>query len=595
MIHYKIQPSNPAAHVYSVTVSIPDPAAQGQRVYLPSWIPGSYMIRDFSRNIVSISAFGDGQPVELHKLDKASWQAPAGLNSLTIQCEVYAWDLSVRAAHLDCTHAFFNGTSVFLGVEGQEDQFIELTIEAPSGEAYTRWELATGLTPLDVDERRFGVYQAADYDELIDHPVEMGTFERVEFVACGVKHELVLTGRYHTDTARIASDLARICETQIRFFGEPAPVEQYLFLVMVVGDGYGGLEHRNSTALLVSRSTLPVPGDSSISDGYLQFLGLCSHEYFHTWNVKRIKPAQFIPYQLKQESYTRLLWFFEGMTSYYDDLMLLRCGLIDQSRYLSLLSKTITRVQRGAGRLRQSVAESSFDAWHKFYKQDENAPNAIVSYYAKGALVAMCLDAKMRDVSNHTRSLDTLMHTLWSRWLKDRAGIDEHEPERVASELCNKNLTDFLEPLIYGCSELPLTWAVTVLGLECEWRQRTSMSDTGGESATSKDTYCWFGANVVSAPGGVKITHVFNDYCAESAGLAAGDVIVAIDHCAINLSDLDSVLQRYSTVGKVVIHYFRHQELCQTELRVVTGPRDTCSLKVAVPDTTNQWLYSVTV
>jgi len=257
---------------------------------------------------------------------------------------------------LDRSHGFFNGTSVFLQLRGRDQEPVTVAIEAPTHPECQDWNVATAMQGIELDDNGFGLYRAENYDELIDHPVEMGAFERIEFLAGGVPHEIVLTGAGLCDHERLAADLKRICEYQIDFFGGTAPMERYLFLVMVVGSGYGGLEHRASTALLVTREHLPSPGLEKIEDRYLEFLGLCSHEYFHTWNVKRIKPARFVPYQLDAESPTRLLWFFEGVTSYYDDLFLVRCGLIDTKRYLNLLIKTLTRVHRGAGRHLQSVS-----------------------------------------------------------------------------------------------------------------------------------------------------------------------------------------------------------------------------------------------
>ncbi|NMG05232.1 peptidase M61, partial [Azoarcus taiwanensis] len=367
-IRYTIVPSHPEAHLFRVTCTVTEPDPRGQRFSLPAWIPGSYMIREFSRNIVTIRAEAGGKPVRLTKLDKHTWQAarvPAG-RALTVEYEVYAWDLSVRAAHLDPTHGFFNGTSVFLAVEGQTDRACEVEIHRPNGKAYADWKVATTL-PVAKGEKGaakalgFGLYRAADYDELVDHPVEMGTFTHTTFKAGGVKHEVVLTGQHDCDTGRLCKDLAKICAWQIELFGKPAPVDRYVFMTMVVGDGYGGLEHRASTALMASRKDLPWRGMKGLPDDYKRYLGLCSHEYFHTWNVKRIKPAAFVPYDLAQENYTRLLWLFEGFTSYYDDLALVRSGVIGVDDYLALLSKTASNVMRGAGRLKQSVAESSFD------------------------------------------------------------------------------------------------------------------------------------------------------------------------------------------------------------------------------------------
>ena len=555
------------------------------------------MIRDFSRNIVTIAAQSDGDDVELAKVDKSTWQAPAGLTQLTVTYRVYAWDLSVRAAHVDRTHAFFNGTSVFLSAVGFESKEQRVHLQRPAKDTGGVFEVATTLPTADVDDAGFGWYQTVDYDELIDHPVEIGTFKRLSFEACGVPHDVVFTGACHFDEQRVVDDLLRICEHEIGFFGEPAPYSHYVFLVMVVDAGYGGLEHRASTALMITRNNLPVSGNAEVSDKYLDFLGLCSHEYFHNWNVKRIKPARFVPYELQAESYTQLLWFFEGMTSYYDDLILVRSGLIDIKRYLGVLSKTLTRVQRGAGRETQSVTDSSFDAWHKFYKQDENAPNAIVSYYAKGALVALCLDSLMRQHTDNKVSLDTLMLTLWQRWLDSGGqGIGEQEPQAlVASLIGNDSLTGFFNAALYGTDDLPLKDTLSYLGVQLEWMTRLSADDVGGmrkssTPATAKSPSPWLGAAVKDASGGVVITHVMNGSPAERAGLAASDVLIAMAGFSVSKSELEVLLERFSDQPSIAIHYFRLGQLHQSELAIEIAPKDTAVLTVIDDVALDEWL-----
>jgi predicted metalloprotease with PDZ domain len=333
-------------------------------------------------------------------------------------------------------------------------------IRPPKGLEDARWRVATSL-PEAAGEKGaaerygFGLYRADSYDDLIDHPVEMGTFTLGEFEACGVPHAVAITGRHDCDMGRLLADLKPVCERQIRLFGEPAPMSRYVFLTTAVGDGYGGLEHRASTALLCSRADLPHVGMDEATDGYRQFLGLCSHEYFHTWNVKRIKPAAFVPYRLAEENYTRLLWAFEGFTSYYDDLMLVRSQRIGLDDYLKLLAKTITQVHKGSGRHKQSVAESSFEAWTKYYRQDENSPNAIVSYYTKGALVALLLDLRLRAESHGARSLDTLMQALWQRHGQTGIGVAEDGIFALAAELGGEALAGWLQELVEGTAELP--------------------------------------------------------------------------------------------------------------------------------------------
>jgi len=601
--HYRVSFSEASAHLIDVTLTVSAPASEGQILRLPNWIPGSYMIRDFSRNIVRLSATSAGRSVALEKLDKSSWQAEENLAELIVNYTVYAWDLSVRAAHVDQTHAFFNGTSVFLSVDGQEQSEHKVSIERPLNDTAALFELSTTLKPDTVDAAGFGSYTAPDYDELIDHPVEIGTFKRLEFLACGVKHEVVLTGDCFFDEQRVVDDLTKICEYQINFFGAPAPVEHYVFMVMVVDAGYGGLEHRASTALMITRDNLPISGEKKISDKYLDFLGLCSHEYFHTWNVKRIKPAQFVPFNLKAESYTQLLWFFEGMTSYYDDLVLARTGLIDTETYLGVLSKTLTRVQRGQGRLSQTVTDSSFDAWNKFYKQDENAPNAIVSYYAKGAIIALCLDALLREKTSNGVSLDTLMKLMWKRWLTTGEGLAEDEPQRLAAKLVDENLDDFFNLALYSTEEMPIVETLEKLGVSLEWCERLSSSDIGGVrkggintgntsgNSSNAEVKPWLGANVVEAAGGVRIAQIMKDGPAAVAGLSAGDVIVAINDLSISKADIDNHLARYASLNTLPVHYFRLGRLRVAQMPVQSVPKDTAVLNVFNNEAVERWLH----
>ena len=315
-IHYRITAHNPGAHLYRISLNITAPDAQGQRLRLPAWIPGSYMIRDFARHIVSLRASCDNQPIAVEKLDKDTWQCAPCSGPLEVVYEVYAWDLSVRGAHLDQTHAYFNGPSVFLEVVGQAQRPCIVDIQPPADGTGANWKVATGMPRLNAQPWGYGTHRAENYDALLDYPVEIANLTITEFTACGIPHYLAYHGKLRADLDRVNNDVQRICEYHIRFFGEPAPFDSYLFLITVVGSGYGGLEHRNSTSLMCSRNDLPRPGDDLPSDDYRGFLGLCSHEYLHSWNVKRIKPQCYLPYDLTRETYTKQLWWFEGTTSY---------------------------------------------------------------------------------------------------------------------------------------------------------------------------------------------------------------------------------------------------------------------------------------
>jgi predicted metalloprotease with PDZ domain len=421
-VAYRIAVRDAHAHLFEVQCTVADPSPDGQVLRLPTWIPGSYLIREFARHIVAIRAECGGRPVTIAKLAKDAWRAEPCPGALTVAIDVYAFDLSVRAAYLDTRRGYFNGPCVFLCPDGHADRDCMVEIVAPDADYARDWRVATTLERLDTSPAGFGAYRARSYDELIDHPVEMSAFALASFEAGGAVHDVAISGRHRADLDRLGADLARICQWQCDLFGGTtpgrAPFERYLFLVTVVGEGYGGLEHRASTSLLASRDDLPQPGVTKVTESYRRFLGLASHEYFHAWNVKRIKPSAFTPYDLARENYTRQLWAFEGFTSYYDDLALARSGVIDATSYLELLARAITTLLRNPGRHVQSAAESSFDAWIKYYRRDENTPNAVVSYYVKGSLIGLALDLTLRECGS---SLDALMPRCGSAMARSKA------------------------------------------------------------------------------------------------------------------------------------------------------------------------------
>jgi predicted metalloprotease with PDZ domain len=578
-IRYSVVPKDPAAHLFEVTLSVAEPDPAGQRFMLPVWIPGSYMVREFARNIVTLRAFNEaGRKVRIAKADKHSWQAAPVEGPLTLRYEVYAWDLSVRAAHLDDTGGFFNGTSVFLAVEGQEAAPCVVAIGKPEGETARRWRVATALREARGTRRyAFGDYEADNYDELIDHPVTLGEFALASFDAHGVPHDVVIAGRVaRLDMERLCADLKRVCEAQIALF-EPrtkkAPMARYVFMTQAVSDGYGGLEHRASTALICNRTDLPVKGRPETSEGYRTYLGLCSHEYFHTWNVKRIKPAAFVPYDLKQENYTSLLWLFEGFTSYYDDLMLVRSGLMSREEYLAALGRTVGGVLRGAGRTKQSVAESSFDAWVKYYRQDENASNAIVSYYTKGSLVALSFDLAIRAATRNRKSLDDLMRLLWTRYGRDfyqgqPRGVAEGEVAALIVEATGVDLGRLFDDAVSGTRDLPLAELFEPFGV--------TLSPEAGPGAKPS-----IGARVRGG-GDCTLAVVHEGGAAHRAGLSAGDVLVALDGLRVTGSNLEGLLARYRPGDRVEAHAFRRDELRTTTLRL--DAPDVVRYKLAAAD-----------
>ncbi len=583
-LSYQVRIKQPHAHLFEVQCRIDEPDPAGVVLTMPAWTPGSYLIRDFARHVVNIHAADDrGEIVALTKLDKHNWRAAPCRQPLTVTLEIYAWDNSVRGAHLDATHAFFNGTSLFPRIVGYEHQQIGLRILPPPSLIEEKWHVATAMTAVDVDEAGFGWYETADYEELIDHPVEMGVLTTIAFEAAGVPHTLVIRGRHQADQERLARDLGRLCTHQIEFFGKPAPMSRYLFLLHAAGEGYGGLEHRASSALIISRDALPRVHEMADypDEDYREYLGLCSHEYFHTWNVKRIRPAAFIGADLGREAYTRLLWAFEGITSYYDELFLLRCGLIRAEDYLTMLARGITRVYRTPGRHRQSLAESSFDAWIKFYKPDENAPNALVSYYAKGALVALALDLSLRRATAQRVSLDTVMRELWRRHGQTGAGVPEDGIERLASELSGLDLRDFFARYVEGVEDPPLAELLAQVGIHLSWTAARNAQDLGGYSdanSTEVARGCTLGIKINGGEGGARVVQVYTDGCAQQAGIAAGDILIAWDGLRLDGERLNRALRRAQPGQEIILHGFRGDQLMQFTVRLQAVPADTCRL-----------------
>lgn len=594
MLRYQITPSSPERHLFTVTLEIEKPMPEGQVLRMPAWIPGSYMIRDFARHVVRFVAYSAGAPLDWRKLDKDSWLLDPCTGPVHVEIDVYAWDLSVRGAHLDTTHGYFNGTCVFLQPLGHEDQPAQVRIQPPAGAAYSTWQVATGLAAEHADARSFGTFTAENYDDLVDCPVEMGLFDEVAFDACGVPHQMVFTGKHQADLARLARDMKPVCEHHIRLFGEPAPMSNYLFMTLVTGDGYGGLEHRNSTSLMCARKDLPRRADSaeSVREGYRNFLGLCSHEYFHTWNIKRIKPAAFTPYDLSSENYTELLWAFEGITSYYDDLALVRTGLISVEDYLEELGQTVSRVLRGAGAGKQTVTESSFDAWTRFYKQDENAPNAIVSYYAKGTLVALCLDLMMRKESDGGCSLDDVMRLLWSRYGQTGEGVPERGVQAVAEEVLGGSLAAFFDTALYTTDPLPLVDLLADFGVLVEMRPPAGHADMGGKAI--KPAPVNLGARFTNDPGGARVAVVFEQGSAAHAGVAAGDLMVAVDGMRTDAGRIDDQLSAFQPGDRIDLHVFRGDVLMRLPVTLEAPRAELAVLSVAAAglnDYGRAWLH----
>lgn len=513
-VHFRIELADLNAHLFRVTLTIAEPAIT-QHVSLPVWIPGSYLVREFAKNLQSLQAHQGGKAMlEPVQSDKSSWQIDCNPDKpLVISYLVFARDNSVRTAWLDADRGFFNGTSLCLRVEGQED--ITHTLELKAHAKKPHWQVATGAAAVSVSKLGFGTYTFANYDALVDCPFELGAFWSGEFKVRGATHRFVVAGAASTfDGARLLADTRKICETEIAFWHGSAskplqkpPFKSYVFMLNAVADGYGGLEHRNSTALICKRQDLPrldAPKTSAHSVGYTTLLGLISHEYFHTWNVKRLRPRDFADYDYTQENYTELLWFFEGFTSYYDDLLLRRAGLLDDAQYLGLLCKTANQVLQTPGRAVQSVAQASFDAWVKYYRPEPNTANTTVSYYTKGALVALCFDLTLRREGKCT--LDDVMRGLWARC---KAGpMSERDFAAQLQESGGRSFAKEIAAWVHGTKELPVhelltAQGVTVFNDPAQLQQRLGLR--------------------VTEDKGIYIGVVLRGGAAEAAGFAPGD------------------------------------------------------------------------
>lgn len=528
MIHYRIEVADVHSHRYLVTLKIDRPAPV-QRVSLPVWIPGSYLVREFARHLSPLSATQQGRQCEITAIDKCTWDiASQGSSVLTVQYEVYAFDTSVRTAFLDARRGFFNGTSVFLKVQDRESEPHRINIAGlPKG-----WKVATALKVIKVNAHGAGDYEAPDYDDLVDHPVEMGDFWRGEFTSRGVRHEFIVAGApSDLDGDRLLADTKKIVEAQIQFWHgrRKCPFDHYVFMLNAVEDGYGGLEHRRSTALICGRKDLPRLPAKNKSDAYITLLGLISHEYFHTWNVKRLKPTEFAPYDYTAENHTRLLWFFEGFTSYYDDQFLLRTGLVDATTYLKLLGKAINQVWSTPGRHEYSVAQASFDAWTRYYRPDENTANATVSYYTKGSLVALALDLSLRQlppVAGHQPTLDGVMLRLWHLG-RPIAHLD------IAQALADEARQMPTKGLPYQGATVEAAWAEVLHAwteTTIELPLRTLLADVAITWNTKAPPLAQrLGMRLTEANGLLKVQAVMRHSVAEQTGLSAGDELLALD------------------------------------------------------------------
>jgi predicted metalloprotease with PDZ domain len=574
--HYQINTLDATAHLLEVSVTWVATATV-HTVELPSWTPGSYMIREYAKHVTEVLASQLSQQKPAKKINKSSWL----INDLTVGqsitwvMQIYANDTSVRGAYFDADSLLLNMACVLPWVHGLENKRCELDITpyAP------HWSCATAMDAVHTDARGFGRYAAADYDELLDHPIVCGDYEQLNFVLRGVPHALVLLGGYKTDLRRLHTDTERIVSEIVAHFhpdpSEVLPYPRYLFQLHAVKDGFGGLEHRASTRLLCSRNDLPILADTQLREGYIGLLGLISHEFYHTWNVKRIKPEAYLPYRLNEEAYSTQLWLFEGFTAYYDDLCVLRAGCITEQDYLKMLGRSITRHLRNPGRLKQSLAEASFDTWIKYYRPDENSNNSQTHYYRAGSLFALCLDTSLLSMGS---SLDHLMRELWLRYGAHNLGVPEGGFLALLNEQTGQDWSAFFAQCVDGCGELPLAESLRSIGLKLHTRAALNADDKGGSaSPQSEHGYSWLSLGLEFAQG-LTIKTVRAASAAHTAGLSNGDEILALDGLRItaaNGTDTQNLFARVVLGESLKVDFVHAGRLCQTDLLISAAAADT--------------------
>ncbi|PVZ90226.1 serine protease [Serratia sp. S1B] len=565
MLHYQIEFDDYQQHLIHVTLRFV--ANPTQELWLPTWIPGSYLIREFAKHIESVKAYDEaGRELKISKFEKNKWRLfNTDHELITVEYDVYAYDLSVRGSYVDQTRFYVNPACVCLSLKDQEEAECELEVFLPN--EFKHFTVATGLASKSLVKGRYTL-KADNYMQLIDSPFELADQTRFSFEAEGIQHEFVISGKHATNVERLQADIQKICQTEIQLFGS-APFKNYVFMTMATGNSYGGLEHPNSTSLITPRDDLPKANEpQEPSEDYQRFLGLCSHEYFHSWLVKYIRPENFVNYDLHKESYTSLLWIFEGFTSYYDDLILLRSGVISQASYLKLLKTQIDRYLQNPGREVQSVAESSFDTWIKFYRPDENSNNAGTSYYNKGCLVALCLDLGLRLRGS---SLDALVRKLYENAQKG-IQVSERTIFDLCEELTGHSWLEQINHLIYTTDELPLDQLFPEFGIEYQVKNDKTQP---------------FGLKVADKPEGVLIQQARRDGAGAKAGLSANDVIVAID----GLKASEKLLAKYAKQqDEFVVHAFRRDELLQFKVQAGETGLTTVELKVEDQERVEEWL-----
>lgn len=551
-IRFVVGMSKPTSHLLEVEMhlkweSMPDLT----QLKMPVWTPGSYLVREYARHVQDLAVRdASGKELAWEKINKNTWQVNSkGHKEFTVTYKVYSNELTVRTNELNDEHAFWNNAALLFFVKDHLKVPSTITVK-PFGS----WKIATGLPPVEGEANTF---RAADFDVLYDSPFEVSDFKEVTFTVQGKVHRFVVTGEGNYDLRAIARDSAKIAEECYKIFGD-LPFDNYLYILNL--RGRGGLEHLNSTALQWNRFNFKPRSQ------YISFLYLVAHEYFHVWNVKRIRPDALGPFDYENENYTKLLWFAEGTTAYYEAVLLRRAGLITDKQFLATKASLITDLQARPGRFQTSLEEASFDAWIKYYRQDENSVNNQISYYDKGEIVNMMLDIEIRTASKGARSLDDVLRHLYNEFSKKGKNFPPTDLQRACEKMAGKSLDDFFAKYVRGRDEIDYDAIVGGVGL----RMDASRSDEGK---------AYIGADLVEDAGRLSIRAVRSGTPAFEQGLNSGDQIIAVDGYRANLSFLNSYLADRKPGDTVVLSIFRSDRLREIEFKLGSDTRTSYSFE----------------
>jgi predicted metalloprotease with PDZ domain len=550
-LHYTVAMPQPETHLFEVSLEIQNWTGKTLDLKFPVWTPGSYLVREYVRHLQGFTAVdAHGEQLVWQKVSKNHWQiqTPAP-TTVTVRYRIFANELTVRTNHLDISHGYFNPAAMFFRAVGQEKTAIAITVVPP----HSTWKVST---PLNALLGKPNTYLAANFDELVDSPFEMGTQAVYDFEVLGKPHQFAVWGQgmgneAKLDIEQVLEDTQKIIETEAELFGG-LPYNRYLFLLHLTANAYGGLEHKAASSLIYSRFSL------NTKDGYINFMSLVAHEFFHLWNVKRIRPKALEVFDYDQENYTDALWFCEGTTSFYDAVIPLRAGIYDAKYYLTKVSEAITKLQTTPGRKLQPLSESSFDAWIKLYRPDSNSRNAQISYYLKGEVVSFLLDLLIRQRSQH--SLDDAMRQMWQQFGKSEVGYTRDQLKAVFEAVAEADLTSFWASYIEGTEELPYNQLLEPFGLKLVVAEMSAVP--------------YFGLATKTEHGATIISFVEAESPAEQGGLEPGDELLAINGYRVRTDQIGDRLQSYSAGDTVELSVFHQDVLCQRSV-ILGEPQPT--------------------